>query len=664
MITRSADSTDVTGPSIGQWRWLGDSSGIAFVERHDGRDQRLALADFREKTIEPLTPLTESVQSFDIPDRQHFAYTVADSTEEKRIKTEHRAVVNTGTGRSLFELLFPDDPVTAKIQPSRRYLWAVVGNKRFRVQQEGLPIVLDGDFVMSRDGRSVITTLPIPKAPSSWETLYPPPYPSYPYRIRPGNPVHQYVRIDLQKGLVQPLVDAPISDDAGWYGGGSPSFSKDGKAILLPGTFVRSPENVPSPPCIAVVDLGSNDTTCVEILTGRTESGFQKDHHVISQVRFVDGDRHRAMVTFYYYQDLLPRTAEYQYLPDRKWHFTEEVKGKVEDEHGGIAVTVKQGLDDPPLLVASNKQTSRVIWNPNPQLEGIVLGKAGVYTWRDRGGQEWSGGLYVPNDYREGRRYPLVIQTHGFMPSDFRPSGLFPTAFAARALAGAGIMVLQVREQSCPSTTPDEAPCAVSRYESAVNQLVAEGKVDRDNIGIIGFSRSCFYVMDMLETGLVHLKAASITDGVMASYVQYLTAMDVDGNSLADEFDSTIGTKPFADGLQLWLKRSPSFNLHKINTPLLVVAEGRLSLLYMWEPYAGLRYQRKPVELQILNTSEHVLTNPAVRMASQGGSVDWFRFWLQNYEDPAPDKADQYTRWRELRKLQEENQKGTPATVQ
>ena len=75
----------------------------------------------------------------------------------------------------------------------------------------------------------------------------------------------------------------------------------------------------------------------------------------------------------------------------------------------------------------------------------------------------------------------------------------------------------------------------------------------------------------------------------------------------------------------------------------------------MWEPYAMLRYLHKPVDLIMLNTDEHVLTNPAVRMASQGGTVDWFRFWLQDYEDPTPAKAAQYARWRELKKMQEEN---------
>ena len=47
--------------------------------------------------------------------------------------------------------------------------------------------------------------------------------------------------------------------------------------------------------------------------------------------------------------------------------------------------------------------------------------------------------------------------------------------------------------------------------------------------------------------------------------------------------------------------------------------------------------------------------NPSVPVASQDGSVDWFRFWLQDYEDPDPKKKKQYERWRGLKKMQEEN---------
>src|SRR5437762_13775382 len=149
----------------------------------------------------------------------------------------------------------------------------------------------------------------------------------------------------------------------------------------------------------------------------------------------------------------------------------------------------------------------------------------------------------------------------------------------------------------------------------------------------------------------LNFKAASITSGLMFDYWQSMVSPD------AGEGAAVIGAPPFGEGLQQWLKRSPGFNLDKVNAPLMVVAEGADSLLTMWAAYAGLHQLHKPVDLIMLNTDEHVLTNPAVRMASQGGSVDWFRFWLKGEEDPDPAKVDQYKRWRELRKLQEANHK-------
>ena len=87
----------------------------------------------------------------------------------------------------------------------------------------------------------------------------------------------------------------------------------------------------------------------------------------------------------------------------------------------------------------------------------------------------------------------------------------------------------------------------------------------------------------------------------------------------------------------------------------MVVAPGRTGLVGMWEAYSVLHYLNKPVELMILQSTQHILTNPFARMASQGGSVDWFRFWLQDYEDPNPAKAEQYARWRDMKRLQSEN---------
>ena len=113
-----------------------------------------------------------------------------------------------------------------------------------------------------------------------------------------------------------------------------------------------------------------------------------------------------------------------------------------------------------------------------------------------------------------------------------------------------------------------------------------------------------------------------------------------------------MGARPFAAGLQIWLKRSPLFNVDKVSAALQVTTLGRANLTLMREPYALMRRLNKPVYLIVLNNNEHVLTNPLARLMSQGGSVDWMRFWLQGYEDSAKDKVDQYQRWEKLCDLQ------------
>jgi acetyl esterase/lipase len=63
----------------------------------------------------------------------------------------------------------------------------------------------------------------------------------------------------------------------------------------------------------------------------------------------------------------------------------------------------------------------------------------------------------------------------------------------------------------------------------------------------------------------------------------------------------------------------------------------------------ALRRLGKPVEQFIYPGAPHVFDSPSQRMASMQRNLDWFRFWLQDYEDPDPHKAEQYRRWRALR---------------
>jgi len=80
--------------------------------------------------------------------------------------------------------------------------------------------------------------------------------------------------------------------------------------------------------------------------------------------------------------------------------------------------------------------------------------------------------------------------------------------------------------------------------------------------------------------------------------------------------------------------------------------DNQASLLSTWEPYAVLSYLKKPVDLIVFKDGTHPLTNPATTADLTGGTVDWMRFWLQDYVDPDSTKAEQYARWQALKARQ------------
>jgi hypothetical protein len=93
-------------------------------------------------------------------------------------------------------------------------------------------------------------------------------------------------------------------------------------------------------------------------------------------------DGQRVVVTF---GDVEP-TGSIQYLrsPDGSWQIERQRKGVPALGNGNLEVTVKQGINDPPLLVASDGERSRTIWDPNPQLKNLELSQAKVYTrWKE-----------------------------------------------------------------------------------------------------------------------------------------------------------------------------------------------------------------------------------------------------------------------------------------
>jgi dipeptidyl aminopeptidase/acylaminoacyl peptidase len=525
-------------------------------------------------------------------------------------------------------------------------------------------------FDLSPDGTQLISTEPVTGSfPASWSEYDPTP-PFEHRRLQSNDPtltasdnvlrLRRYTVIDLRTGRATPLVDAPNAEILGYFADvNEVAWSKDQRRVLVTNTFLpessgtgQAPQPRRKPCAVADIDLSSLQYRC--LYSYEEEQSWKLGH--VSGIRFgadddeaiidlISDTKRSATVKFGLTDGTWKKLSVVPAIP---WMPTTRKSGTPGTSlPSTIRVYVQQGLNAPPTLWVSDTHTSRLLWNPNPQLDHFQFGEASAYRWKDPTNREWLGGLVKPVGYVPGHRYPLVIQMYAFREHQFLTDGTDPTAFAARPLASAGFVVLQIRKQ--PNVLSDaDAQTSLEGYESAVQSLDDAGLIDRTRVGVVGFSWTCWYAINALIKAPNLFAAATIADGLDNSYMEYLIA-GPDASDFREQLDKIRGGSPFGQGLERWVKEAPGFHLDMVSTPVRIEAIGPMSILQEWELYASLSMQQKPVDLVYFPDGTHIHQRPLERLESQQGNVDWMRFWLQGYESPDPAKQAEYQLWRELR---------------
>ena len=448
----------------------------------------------------------------------------------------------------------------------------------------------------------------------------------------------QYELVDTRTGASEVLIDAPIP-----IFGAEVAWSPDSKSVVISNAYL--PLDVDNP---AELALRKAHTFLVEfkILSRQFLKISDEDLRLLSwdpKTGYIACD--------------VGRTDSFDGKTSPKAYFRKngETWSKVSALEQTAApplpdIVLDEGMNTPPRIVAIDPATSRktVLMDLNPQFQNLALARVEEIAWKDAHGLEVKGGLYWPPDYVEGKKYPLILQTHGWQSDRFWMDGPWTTVFAAQALAGKGFFVLQVPDPDWHIwITSKEAPRAMAAYESAIGYLERRGLINRNRVGITGFSRTYWYITYTLTHSKHHFAAAAIADGVDYSYFQYMALP-----AFGPDSEQVLGGPPYGKSMSRWLKQSPAFLMDKIETPLRIQTLNPPSLLLDWHWYSGLSRLGKPVEMIYIPEGTHILEKPWERMTSQQGDVDWFCFWLKGEEDPDPAKAEQYKRWRELRSLE------------
>lgn len=458
-----------------------------------------------------------------------------------------------------------------------------------------------------------------------------------------GRHVHQFFLVDLQGGSWKTLWPVPhVVNEA------KAMWSPDGRYVLVAPTYLPLDSSDPS---------GRKGEAAV-VIEADTGAYHQLPIHlsgaVLDSMRWIDADT----------VELVARGESQRF--QRLQGGWLRIRNQERPYSPSVRIELREDFSTPPRLYAVSAKKELMIFDPSPRLTtNFRLGQVETIAGQLSSGENWAGLLFYPVGYSPDRLYPLVIQSDystGLKFSRFtlygdQWEGLGPpmvAAYPGQVLANRGIAVVHLDVEMFKSQ--DEGRVRQEAFEAVVEHLAARRVIDKEKVGLVGFSRNGYWVEYALTHSDLPFAAAIAADNWSPSYISSTFMGYPEQNIIVNG-----GVAPFADGLEAWIKHAPGFNVEKIRTPLRKVLQsgGLFELANSWELFSRLNYLKKPVELYVMpNAKEHAAhnaQNPAQVLAVMQSTVDWFDFWLNDYEDPTPEKAEQYQRWQKLRELRDSN---------
>jgi hypothetical protein len=307
-----------------------------------------------------------------------------------------------------------------------------------------------------------------------------------------------------------------------------------------------------------------------------------------------------------------------------------------------VCVTAEAGR--PPRLerVELENGERRVLFDPNAAL-AMDMSRIPVHLlrWQDKYGRWFTGQYYSARSGGDGPA-PLFV-TYYSCPGFIR--GGVGDEWPLASLAQAGISAL------CINQPPGYIMDAVARHaqgmaavESVVDLLSSQGEIDRARVGMGGLSFGGAVTM-WTAAGSDVLAAASVANPVVSPSYYLIGSMK--GEAFTKGLREMWGLGSPNETPRRWRAISPFYKLNRIRAPILFQHSEQEYMFAQDYEIPLIREHR--ADLYVFPNEPHQKFQPRHKLAVYNRNLDWFRFWLQGYEDPNSAKTAQYTRWRSMR---------------
>jgi dipeptidyl aminopeptidase/acylaminoacyl peptidase len=559
--------------------WAPDSRTLGFISDRDGKRQIYRI-DMAGGEAEKLTSVEEGVTSFAwAPDGTSIAFTALDPPTEA-MKTREK---------QWGEVRLEDE--------DQRYTHLYVidlGTRKPRPLTSG-PIVVGG-FDWSPDGTGI----------------------AFDHRVSSdaGDGGSADISIvDVSSGTRRPLV-AQAGPDS------NPRWSPDGSRVAFVSAMAK-PFYFYENSVVAVT--ASTGTTAATSLT----DGFDEDPSLVdwtpAGIAFAASER---AATALYTLDPATRAIRKHQASD-KWIGTQFSVSA----DGSRAAFVGAGPTELADVYAGEVAaigSARRISNTRAQIAGWPAHTREVIRWKSQDGAEIEGVLHKPASFESGRRYPLLVVIHGGPTGVSRPIpysnyvGTYPIdGFLARGAVvlepnyrgsagyGAKFRALNVRNLGIGDAWD---------VLSGIDALIAQGVVDRDRVGSMGWSQGGYISAFLTTRHADRFRAISVGAGI-SDWMTYYVNTDI--HPFTRQY---LKATPWDDP-KIYADTSPMTYIKQAKTPTLIQhgdQDARVPVPNAFQLYQGLRDQNVPVRLSIFKGFGHGINKPKANRALMEQNWEFF----------------------------------------
>jgi len=309
------------------------------------------------------------------------------------------------------------------------------------------------------------------------------------------------------------------------------------------------------------------------------------------------------------------------------------------DEDSGVLLISYQDPTTPPTLftvpdlgaVADRSRWTRLV-DANPHVAAdIALGRQVEVEWTSTDGRTVGGVLTYPVGYRAGVRYPLMVALHGGPAAADLLS--FNGGYGSQVYAGAGYAVLKPNYRGSTGYGNAHRTDIVGDYftlgyddiMTGVDHLIAQGIVDPDRMGVLGWSAGGHW-SNWILTQTDRFKAISSGAGTM-NWISMYAQSDVQRNRQFYIGDAVL----YEDHEPYW-DQSPLKYVANARTPTMihvVAGDPRVPSPQSVELHMALKKLGVPTEFFVYPGQTHGIPDPRNRLVKSVSEMAWMDHWVR-----------------------------------